>query len=131
MSTRLPVVLALAAFCAASGALHAQNIAVYGATNLLHSFGSSVMTYDQAGNPVPEEMLFQFSPGANGAGTNGTIEDIAYDAAGNVYAIGKPENRATRAIYKSRPDRSYMAIAFEKDLPYDAGIDGSIAVSPT
>ena len=113
--------------CGAPRFASAQNIAVYGAQS---PTGDNLKLFNQSGTLL-FDMPFQVSPGSSSSASNATIEDIAMDGAGNIYAVGKPSSSSNRAIFKSTAAKDQMNILFEKNTLYDSITDGSIAISPS
>src|SRR4051794_34925411 len=123
------IILLLGLLLGLSASVRASDIAIYGATNTL-GLGDNLTIFNGSGS-ASVQLGFQASPGSGAFGISSTIEDITFDALGNLYAVGKPAATSNRAIYKSSANRDRMNILFEKDFAYDSTIDGSIAVSPT
>ena len=102
-------------------------IGVYGAQPP-GGVGDNMRIFDQAGN-VLSTMTFQLSPGSSSSASNANIEDIAFDRQGNLYAVGKPQNDGSRAVFKSNAAKDEMLILFELGN-YDSTVDGSISIAP-
>jgi hypothetical protein len=124
------VLVVLAVATTVSNLSAAPYVAVYGAHNII-GLGSPLQIYDQAGNEL-DSMLFRNSAAPlSSYGINLNIEDIAADRQGNIYAVGKPNGEDLRTIFKSDATKDEMEFLFQTPRPYDASVDGSIAVSQT
>lgn len=122
----LPRLACAALLLAAASATSAQDIAVYGGEVGVNE----VTIYNQAGT-VKGLGLFETAIGSGVYSVNDNIEDIAYDAYGRLYAIGKPGSSGLRTVYKSLVSSTLMKILFHTAQNYDASVDGSIAISPS
>jgi hypothetical protein len=105
------------------------NIAIYGAFTLTGGGGSNLSVFGQAGTTI-QSLLFENEVGGSSWSIDSNIEDIAYDAAGNLYAMGKPGSESLVSVYKNGSP-THMDILFQANFTYSSSVDGSIAIAPT